>query len=205
MQGVEEEGWRFVAFVRLVPFFRFNLVNYAFGLTQIRIREYVAASFVCMAPGALAYTWLGYAGQEAASGQSAAIREGLLALALLAAVALLPRLIRRLKGPRFIDPDELKRRLDSREQLGLIDVRTPDEFLGPLGHIVSAENIPVVQLPGEIGKIKESRENLLVTICPYRMQARRGAIATLEQQPPQQSKLDSDSPQSGKDGAAVLN
>jgi rhodanese-related sulfurtransferase len=85
---------------------------------------------------------------------------------LLAAVALLPRLIRRLKGPRFIDPDELKRRLDSREQLGLIDVRTPDEFLGPLGHIVSAENIPVVQLPGEIGKIKESRENLLVTICP---------------------------------------
>ena len=208
MQGVEEEGWRFVAFVRLVPFFPFNLVNYAFGLTQIRIREYVAASFVCMAPGALAYTWLGYAGQEAASGQSAAIREGLLALALLAAVALLPRLIRRLKGPRFIDPDELKRRLDSREQLGLIDVRTPDEFLGPLGHIVSAENIPVAQLPGEIGKIKESRENLLVTICPYRMQARRGAIATLEQQPPQQSKLDSDSPQkssqSGKDGAAVL-
>ena len=117
MRGVDEEGWRFVAFVRLVPLFPFNLVNYAFGLTRIRITEYVAASFVCMAPGALAYTWLGYAGQEAASGQSAAIREGLLALALLAAVALLPRLIRRLKGPRFIDPDELKRRLDSREQL----------------------------------------------------------------------------------------
>jgi uncharacterized membrane protein YdjX (TVP38/TMEM64 family) len=164
MRGVEEEGWRFVALVRLVPFFPFNLVNYAFGLTRIRITEYVAASFVCMAPGALAYTWLGYAGQEAASGQSTAIREGLLALALLAAVAFLPRLIRRLKRPRFIDPDELKRRLDSGEQLALIDVRTPDEFLGPLGHIVSAENIPVVQLHGEIGKIKESREKLLVTI-----------------------------------------
>ena len=85
-------------------------------------------------------------------------------MALLAAVAFLPRLIRRLKGPRFIDPDELKRRLDSREQLGLIDVRTPDEFLGPLGHIGSAENIPVVQLPDEIGKIKEGREKLLVTL-----------------------------------------
>ena len=61
-------------------------------------------------------------------------------------------------------PTNSKRRLDNREQLGLIDVRTPDEFLGPLGHIVSAENIPVVQLPREIGKIKESREKPLVTI-----------------------------------------
>jgi uncharacterized membrane protein YdjX (TVP38/TMEM64 family) len=52
MRGVEEEGWRFVAFVRLVPLFPFNLVNYAFGLTRIRLREYVLASLVCMAPGA---------------------------------------------------------------------------------------------------------------------------------------------------------
>ena len=76
MQGVEEEGWRFVAFVRLVPLFPFNLVNYPFGLTRIRITESVTASFVCMAPGALAYTWLGYAGQEAASGQSAKFVKG---------------------------------------------------------------------------------------------------------------------------------
>jgi len=48
--------------------------------------------------------------------------------------------------------------------LALIDVRTSDEFLGPLGHIGSAENIPVVQLPDEIGKIKEGREKLLVTL-----------------------------------------
>jgi hypothetical protein len=139
-------------------------VNYAFGLTRIRIADYVIPSFVCMAPGAVAYTWLGFAGREAASGESAAIREGLLALALLAAVVFLPPLIRRLKGPRLIDPDEVKRRLDSGEPLALIDVRTPDEFLGPLGHIVSAENIPIVQLPGEIGKIKESRAKLLITI-----------------------------------------
>ncbi|WPL16611.1 SNARE associated Golgi protein [Thiorhodovibrio winogradskyi] len=29
MQGVEAEGWRFVAFTRLVPLFPFNLLNYA--------------------------------------------------------------------------------------------------------------------------------------------------------------------------------
>jgi uncharacterized membrane protein YdjX (TVP38/TMEM64 family) len=34
--GVEAEGWRFVAFVRLVPLFPFNLVNYALGLTHSR-------------------------------------------------------------------------------------------------------------------------------------------------------------------------
>ena len=34
--GVEAEGWRFVAFVRLVPLFPFNLLNYALGLTVSR-------------------------------------------------------------------------------------------------------------------------------------------------------------------------
>ena len=90
MRGVEPEGRRFVAFVRLVPPFPFNLVNYALGLTRIRLGEYVVTSFLCMAPGAQAYNWQGYAGRKAASGQSAAIPEGLLAWALLAAVALLP-------------------------------------------------------------------------------------------------------------------
>ncbi|MDH3981127.1 MAG: TVP38/TMEM64 family protein, partial [Gammaproteobacteria bacterium] len=31
ISGVEGEGWRFVAFVRLVPLFPFNLLNYALG------------------------------------------------------------------------------------------------------------------------------------------------------------------------------
>jgi uncharacterized membrane protein YdjX (TVP38/TMEM64 family) len=161
MRGVEQEGWRFVAFVRLVPLFPFNLVNYAFGLTRIRIGEYVVASFFCMAPGALAYTWLGYAGREAAWGHSTAIREGLLALALLAAVAFLPRLIRRLKGPRSIDPDELKRRLDRGERLALLDVRTEEEFDGPLGHIPGAKNIPIAELSREISKMERSEKPLI--------------------------------------------
>jgi uncharacterized membrane protein YdjX (TVP38/TMEM64 family) len=157
MRGVEEEGWRFVAFVRLVPLFPFNLVNYAFGLTRLRLREYVIASFVCMAPGALAYTYLGYAGREAASGQTGAINKALLALVLLAAVALLPRLIRRFRGPRFIDAETLKRRLDSDETVALIDVRTADEFRGPLGHVIGANNIPIAELRGRLGTLTETK------------------------------------------------
>jgi uncharacterized membrane protein YdjX (TVP38/TMEM64 family) len=40
VEGVEAEGWRFVAFVRLVPLFPFNLLNYALGLTRIRLDHY---------------------------------------------------------------------------------------------------------------------------------------------------------------------
>lgn len=51
-----------------------------------------------MAPGAIAYTWLGHAGREALAGDASAIRYGLLALGLLAAIAFLPRLMRHLRG-----------------------------------------------------------------------------------------------------------
>jgi hypothetical protein len=47
------------------------------------------------APGAIAYTWLGYAGRTAAAGEAGAIKAGILALALLGAAAFLPRFIRR--------------------------------------------------------------------------------------------------------------
>ena len=97
IEGVEAEGWRFVAFVRLVPLFPFNLANYALGLTRIPLPAYAAASFVCMFPGALAYAWLGHAGREALAGGDGAIRNALLALALLALVAFLPRLARRFR------------------------------------------------------------------------------------------------------------
>jgi hypothetical protein len=79
-----------------VPLFPFNLLNYALGLTRIRFLPYVLASLVFMLPGALAYTYLGFAGREAIAGEGL-IRNGLIALALLAAVAFLPRLVARLR------------------------------------------------------------------------------------------------------------
>jgi len=91
--GVEKEGWRFVAFVRLVPLFPFNLLNYALGLTRIRFSHYLIASYIFMLPGAIAYTYLGYAGKEAIGGGEGLVQKVLLALALLAIVAFLPRLV----------------------------------------------------------------------------------------------------------------
>ena len=164
MRGVEEEGWRFIAFIRLVPLFPFNLMNYALGLTRIRLREYVITSFVCMAPGALAYTYLGYAGREAVSGQAGAIHKALLALALLAAVAFLPQLVRAVQGRRFTDPATLKRRLESGEEVAMIDVRTAEEFQGPLGHVAGARNIPIAELSTKILELSEIKRKPITTI-----------------------------------------
>jgi uncharacterized membrane protein YdjX (TVP38/TMEM64 family) len=161
IRGVEEEGWRFIAFVRLVPLFPFNLVNYAFGLTRIGLSEYVFASFVCMAPGAVAYTYLGYAGLEAASGRAGAIHKAFLALALLAVVAFLPRLVRRLKGQRYTDAASLKSRLESGEKLALLDVRTAEEFRGELGHIASATNIPITEISANLSQLAEIKAPII--------------------------------------------
>ena len=99
IEGVDAEGWRFVAFVRLVPLFPFNLSNYVLGLTRIPLHHYIIATLVCMAPGTAAYTWLGHAGRGALTGDVETVRYGLLALGLLAAIALLPRFVGRMRGP----------------------------------------------------------------------------------------------------------
>jgi len=166
--GVEAEGWRFVAFVRLVPLFPFNLLNYALGLTKIRLLDYLLASLICMAPGAVAYTYLGYAGREALAGNEAAIRYGLIALALLAVVAFLPRFVRRLRrdgAVRWIEPDDLARRLTDGSGIAVIDVRGPDEFTGPLGHIGTALNLPVGELPDRLIEINALKDKPVIVVC----------------------------------------
>ncbi|MBQ0724412.1 MAG: VTT domain-containing protein [Cycloclasticus sp.] len=54
---MEAEGWRFVDFVRLIPLFPFNLLNYALGLTRIKLWHYVLTSRINILPGAIAYTY----------------------------------------------------------------------------------------------------------------------------------------------------
>ena len=169
IEGVEAEGWRFVAFVRLVPLFPFNLTNYALGLTRIRFIAYVVTSFICMAPGAIAYTWLGHAGREALAGDASAIRYGLLALGLLAAIAFLPRLVRRLRNggtSRWIATDELASRLGSTGASAIvIDVRSPEEFTGPLGHIDNALNVPLDELPDRLTEIRAFQDASIILVC----------------------------------------
>jgi uncharacterized membrane protein YdjX (TVP38/TMEM64 family) len=97
--GVEEEGWRFVAFTRLVPLFPFNVLNYGYGLTRVKFSHYVVASFFCMIPGAAAYSLIGYAGREAVLGGDWPLLQISAALGLMFFLSMLPRLVLHLRKP----------------------------------------------------------------------------------------------------------
>lgn len=172
-EGVEKEGWQFVAFVRLVPLFPFNLLNYALGLTRIRFWHYVIASYLFMLPGALAYTYLGYVGREAAAGGEGLIRKGLLALALLALVAFLPRLIAHLRLGPTLDIDQLRQRLEQEPKPLLLDVRTAEDFVS--GHIEGARNIPLEELDSRIEELMPYQEQPIAIICTTDKRSRKAA------------------------------
>lgn len=175
IQGVESEGWRFVAFVRLVPLFPFNLLNYALGLTRIPFWHYVIASAVCMLPGAIAYTYLGYAGREAIAGGESLIQKILLGIALLAAVAFLPRLVARLRRGPMLDIAALRARLDAGEDVLVLDVRTPEEFTGELGHIAGARNLPLDAVAGRSEELSEWQERPVLLVCRTDRRSARAA------------------------------
>ena len=101
MRSVDEEGWRFVAFVRLVPVIPYNIANYLLGVTRIPFPHYVLATLVFMTPSTVAYTWLGHASRQALAGDSENIKYGLIALGIVALVVGLPRFFKKLrKGAR---------------------------------------------------------------------------------------------------------
>lgn len=170
IEGVEQEGWRFIAFVRLVPLFPFNLLNYALGLTRIGLLAYVAGSYVFMFPGALAYTYLGYAGREAVTGGEGLIQKGLLALALLGLIAFLPGLIKRLRGAPTtaegkLSSADLKQRLERHDDITVLDVRPAKDYTGTLGHIAGSLNIPIDELPKRLSELESRRELPIAVIC----------------------------------------
>jgi len=165
VKGVEAEGWRFVAFVRLVPLFPFNLLNYLLGLTRIPFLQYVIASYVFMLPGAIAYTYLGYAGREVAAGSEGLIQKGMIAMALLAVAGFLPRLVSRLRQHPMVDVETLKAKLDAQDCPVLLDVRSTDEFIGEQGHIAEARNIPLEQLKERLTELGDDPEVPILVIC----------------------------------------
>lgn len=58
-QKIGEHGFYTVLYLRLIPLFPFNLLNFSLGLTQIKFQDYFFATLLGMAPGAFVYTSLG--------------------------------------------------------------------------------------------------------------------------------------------------
>jgi uncharacterized membrane protein YdjX (TVP38/TMEM64 family) len=53
-----KDGFLTVLFLRLVPLFPFNILNYVLALTEVKLKDYVLATMIGIIPGTIAYTLL---------------------------------------------------------------------------------------------------------------------------------------------------
>ena len=63
-RAIGEDSFRVVALLRLSPLLPFALSNYLYGLTSVKLRPYVLASWLGMLPGTFAYVSAGSVGQD---------------------------------------------------------------------------------------------------------------------------------------------
>ncbi len=115
------------------------------------------------------------------------MQKGLIALGLLAAVAFLPRLVRRLRAAKpaaapdvtWIDAPDLAARLRRAPMPVILDVRGADEFAGELGHIAGAQNIALGDLPRRLRELERFKDDAVVLVCKTQMRSAKAA-ATLQ-------------------------
>lgn len=104
--ATHHEGFTIVFLTRLSPVFPFNLLNYAFGLTAVRLRDYFLASWIGMLPGTILYVYIGSVAKDLTELTSGDIQSGMagrvLLLVGLAATLVLTILITR-KATRILN------------------------------------------------------------------------------------------------------
>jgi uncharacterized membrane protein YdjX (TVP38/TMEM64 family) len=101
---VRGSGLSAVLFTRLVPLFPFNFLNFAWGLTSVRLSDYVIGTVIGIIPGALVYANLAGAVARSLEGKDESMasinvgrlmnRDVLVALTLFGFLALIPVVIR---------------------------------------------------------------------------------------------------------------
>jgi rhodanese-related sulfurtransferase len=82
-------------------------------------------------------------------------------------------------GPVWIEPGELRDRLGRGEHPLILDVRGPDEFGGPLGHIDGARNVPLAELPNRISEIGRETGPIVV-VCLTDKRSSQAAMSLAE-------------------------
>jgi rhodanese-related sulfurtransferase len=81
-------------------------------------------------------------------------------------------------GPVWIEPRELRDRLGRGERSLILDVRGPDEFDGPLGHIEGARNVPLTELSRHVPEIgRETGPIVVVCLTDKRSSQAAAALA----------------------------
>jgi len=97
-RGMEKNGFNYMLFVRLVPLFPFNGINFASGITNISFRDYALGTAIGIIPGGFVFTNAAVEMGESAMGGFKLSPGVILAFALLGLLALVPIIYRRFKG-----------------------------------------------------------------------------------------------------------
>jgi uncharacterized membrane protein YdjX (TVP38/TMEM64 family) len=88
-------GWRGVTLIRLVPVLPHSLVNYALGLTRVRLGDYALGTLLGQLPMTVAVVDLGAAGERAMRGAGDWLPPTAVGLGALALTVIIPALLRR--------------------------------------------------------------------------------------------------------------
>ena len=104
--GFAEDAFGYLLVLRLAPVFPFFVINIAPAFFDIKLRTYVAATFLGIIPGTFAYSWLGQGLDSvivAAAGREISISdlvtpEITIAFAGLAIVAAIPTIVRKIRA-----------------------------------------------------------------------------------------------------------
>jgi len=99
LDRAERGGWRGVTLIRLVPVLPHSLVNYALGLTRVRVGDYALGTFLGQLPMTVAAVDLGTAGERAMRGAGDWLLPTAVGLGALALTVIIPALLRRRPAP----------------------------------------------------------------------------------------------------------
>lgn len=77
--------------------------------------------------------------------------------------------------PTLISVQDVRARMDSDSVL-IVDVRTPQEFTGPLGHIDGAVLIPLQELKQRLPELEQYRQEEIIVVCRSGRRSGKAAI-----------------------------
>lgn len=110
-KGFEEDAFSYLLVLRLAPIFPFFVMNIAPALFNVPLRTYIAATFLGIIPGAMAYAYLGQGLDSiivaaAEAGREVTIKdivttEIVAAFAALAVVAAIPTIVKKIRGNKI--------------------------------------------------------------------------------------------------------
>lgn len=98
-EGIGEEGIYFVLFLRLVPFFPFNGINFAIGLTHIRFRDFFLGTLIGITP--VSFVFVNATAKAATAMEKGVSDEFYYSMALLGLLALTPVIYRKYGKLKF--------------------------------------------------------------------------------------------------------